>query len=101
MMGKIYSAQEVVDNTHREGPEAVKVIKLEPGDSDLPLYKKLKSMNKYTEAKERVCKSLLIRINVYDEKFLAAKETDDLGLTKDYFLSQSSLLNRLERVITH
>ena len=58
-------------------------------------------MNTYTEAKERVCKSLLIRINVYDEKFLAAKETNDLGLTKDYFLSQSSLLNRLERVLTH
>ena len=58
-------------------------------------------MNTYTEAKERVYKSLLTRINVYDEKLLAAKETDDLGLTKDYFLSQSSLLNRLERVLTH
>ena len=40
-------------------------------------------MNTYTEAKERVCKSLLTRINVYDEKLLAAKEKDDLGLTKD------------------
>ena len=58
-------------------------------------------MNTYTEAKERVCKSLLTRINVYDEKLLAAKETDDLGLMKDCFLSQSSLLNRLERVLTH
>ena len=58
-------------------------------------------MNTYTEAKERVCKSLLTRINVYDEKLLAAKETDDLGLMKDYFLSQSSLLNRLERILTH
>ena len=58
-------------------------------------------MNTYTEAKERVYKSLLTRINVYDEKLLAAKETDDLGLMKDYLLSQSSLLNRLERVLTH
>ena len=58
-------------------------------------------MNTYTEDKERVCKSLLIRINVYDEKFLAAKEKNDLGLTKDYFLGQSSLLNRLESVLTH
>ena len=58
-------------------------------------------MNTYIEAKERVCKSLLIRINVYDEKFLAAKEKNDLGLTKDYFLGQSSLLNRLESVLTH
>ncbi len=58
-------------------------------------------MNTYTEAKERVCKSLLTRINVYDEKLLAAKETDNLDLIKDYFLSQSSLLNRLERVLTH
>ena len=40
-------------------------------------------MNTYIEAKERVCKSLLTRINVYDEKLLAAKETDDLGLMKD------------------
>ena len=58
-------------------------------------------MNTYTEAKERVCKSLLTRINVYDEKLLAAKERDDLWLIKDYFLSQSSLINRLERVLTH
>ena len=58
-------------------------------------------MNTYTEAKERVCKSLLTRINVFDEKLLAAKETDDLGLMKDYFLSKSSLLNRLERILTN
>ena len=41
-------------------------------------------MNTYIEAKERVCKSLLTRINFYDEKLLAAKETDDLGLIKIY-----------------
>ena len=58
-------------------------------------------MNKYTEAKQIVCKSLIKRINVYNEKLLAAKETVELGLMKDYFLSQSSLLNRLERVLTH
>ena len=58
-------------------------------------------MNTCTEDKKRVCKSLLTRMNVYDEKLLAAKETDDLGLMKDYLLSQSSLLNRLESVLTH
>ena len=58
-------------------------------------------MNTYTEAKERVCKSLLTRINVYEEKLIAAKEKEDLGLIKDDFLSQTSLLNRLERLITH
>ena len=58
-------------------------------------------MNTCTEDKKRVCKSLLTRMNVYDEKLLAAKETVDLGLMKDYFLSQSSLLNRLELVLTH
>ena len=40
-------------------------------------------MNTYAEAKKIVCKSLLTRINVYDEKLLAAKEKDDLGLMKD------------------
>tara|TARA_B100001250_G_C19424376_1_gene624652 strand:- start:256 stop:378 length:123 start_codon:yes stop_codon:yes gene_type:complete len=40
-------------------------------------------MNTYTEAKERVCKSLFTRINVYDENLLAAKETEDLDLIKD------------------
>ena len=40
-------------------------------------------MNIYAEAKEKFCKSLLTRINVYDEKLLAAKETDDLGLMND------------------
>ena len=58
-------------------------------------------MNTYTEAKERVCKSLLTRINVYDEKLSEAKETDDLDLLKAYFIRQSSLLKRLENVLTH
>ena len=58
-------------------------------------------MNTYTEAKERVCKSLLTRINVYDEKLSEAKETDDLDLLKAYFIRQSSLLKRLEQVLTH
>ena len=58
-------------------------------------------MNKYIEAKERVCKSLLTRINVYDEKLSEAKETDDLDLLKAYFIRQSSLLKRLEHVLTH
>ena len=40
-------------------------------------------MNTCTEDKKRVCKSLLTRMNVYDEKLLAAKETVDLGLMKD------------------
>ena len=58
-------------------------------------------MNTYTEAKERVCKSLLTRINVYDEKLSEAKETDDLDLIKDYFIRHSSLLKRLEQVLNH
>ena len=58
-------------------------------------------MNTYTEAKERVCKSLLTRINVYDEKLSEAKETDDLDLLKAYFIRQSSLLKILEEVLTH
>ena len=58
-------------------------------------------MNTYTEAKERVCKSLLTRINVYDEKLSLAKEKENLDLVQDYFLRQTSLINRLEQVLTH
>ena len=58
-------------------------------------------MNTYTEAKERVCKSLLTRINVFDEKLLLAKEEENLDLVQDYFLRQTSLINRLEQVLTH
>ena len=58
-------------------------------------------MNTYTEAKERVCKSLLTRINVFDEKLSLAKEEENLDLVKDYFLRQTSLINRLEKVLTH
>lgn len=58
-------------------------------------------MNTYTEAKERVCKSLLTRINVYDEKLSLAQEKENLDLVQDYFLRQTSLINRLEQVLTH
>tara|TARA_B100001094_G_C17811952_1_gene614259 strand:+ start:441 stop:617 length:177 start_codon:yes stop_codon:yes gene_type:complete len=58
-------------------------------------------MNTYTEAKERVCKSLLTRINVYDEKLSLAKEKENLDLVQDFFLRQTSLINRLEQVLTH
>ena len=58
-------------------------------------------MNTYTEAKERVCKSLLPRINVFDEKLSLAKEEENLDLVQDYFLRLTSLINRLEQVLTH
>ena len=58
-------------------------------------------MNTYIEAKERVCKSLLTRINVYDEKLSLAQEKENLDLVQDYFLRQTSLINRLEQVLTH
>ena len=58
-------------------------------------------MNTYTEAKERVCKSLLTRINVYDEKLSLAQEKENLDLVQDFFLRQTSLINRLEQVLTH
>ena len=58
-------------------------------------------MNTYIEAKERVCKSLLTRINVFDEKLSLAKEEENLDLVQDYFPRQTSLINRLEQVLTH
>ena len=52
------------------------------------------------EAKERVCLSLLIQVSACERLLEAAEQKDNKIRTKDLFLKQHKLLNRLEKVIT-
>ena len=52
------------------------------------------------EAKERVCLSLLIQLITCERLLEAAEQKDNKIRTKDLFLKQQKLLNRLEKVIT-
>ena len=58
-------------------------------------------MNTITEAKERVCKSLLNRVSHYDDLL----EETDLSKDKDkitkLYSMQYCLITRLERVLNH
>ena len=52
------------------------------------------------EAKERVCLSLLNQVGACERLLEAAEQKDNKIRTKDLFLKQHKLLNRLEKVIT-
>ena len=52
------------------------------------------------EAKERVCLSLLIQVSACERLLEAVEQKDNKIRTKDLFLKQQKLLNRLEKVIT-
>ena len=52
------------------------------------------------EAKERVCLSLLNQVSACERLLEAAEQKDNKIRTKDLFLKQNKLLNRLEKVIT-
>jgi len=52
------------------------------------------------EAKERVCLSLLNQVSACERLLEAAEQKDNKISTKDLFLKQHKLLNRLEKVIT-
>jgi len=52
------------------------------------------------EAKGRVCLSLLNQVSACERLLEAAEQKDNKIRTKDLFLKQHKLLNRLEKVIT-
>ena len=52
------------------------------------------------EAKERVCLSLLIQVSACERLLETAEQKGNMIRTKDLFLRQHKLLNRLEKVIT-
>ena len=52
------------------------------------------------EVKERICLLLLIQVSACERLLVAAEQKDNKIRTKDLFLKQHKLLNRLEKVIT-
>ena len=58
------------------------------------------NMQIINEAKERVCLSLLNQVSACERLLEAAEQKDNKIRTKDLFLKQHKLLNRLEKVIT-
>ena len=58
------------------------------------------NMQIINEAKERVCLSLLNQVSACERLLEAAEQKDKKIRTKDLFLKQHKLLNRLEKVIT-
>ena len=51
------------------------------------------------QARERVCQSLLNRISAFDQIIEEAEEVDNPEKMKAYFIRQTSLLNRLEKLV--
>ena len=58
------------------------------------------NMQIINEAKERVCLSLLNQVSACERLLEAAEQKDNKIRTKDLFLKQHKLINRLEKVIT-
>ena len=69
------------------------------GEELLNLITKI-NMQIINEAKERVCLSLLNQVSACERLLEAAEQKDNKIRTKDLFLKQHKLLNRLEKVIT-
>ena len=58
------------------------------------------NMQIINEARERVCLSLLNQVSACERLLEAAEQKENKIRTKDLFLKQHKLLNRLEKVIT-
>ena len=52
-------------------------------------------------ARERVCQSLLDRINVFDMMLIEAEQEDNREQARRIFKLQSNTLNRLEILVNH
>jgi hypothetical protein len=52
-------------------------------------------------ARERVCQSLLDRINVFDKMLIEAEQEDNREQARRIFKLQSNTLNRLEILVNH
>tara|TARA_R100000458_G_C8275571_1_gene250687 strand:- start:279 stop:458 length:180 start_codon:yes stop_codon:yes gene_type:complete len=53
------------------------------------------------EAKERVVRSLLNRVSVFDEKLSSPDVTDDVDELKKYYIAQTRLLLRIEKLVSN
>ena len=52
------------------------------------------------QAKERVCQTLLARINMFDNKLANVTDKDSTEDIRSYYFRQIALLHRLEQVLT-
>ena len=52
------------------------------------------------KAKERVVRSLMNRVSVYDEKLSSSDATEDLDELRKYYIAQSRLLHRIEKLVS-
>ena len=52
-------------------------------------------------ARERVCQSLLDRINIFDKMLIEAEQEDNREQARKIFKLQSNTLNRLEILVNH
>ena len=57
-------------------------------------------MQTIDEARERVASSLLQKVSVFDQMLEQAEQEDNQDNLKKYYLQQTKLLQRLERVVT-
>tara|TARA_R100000781_G_C3989687_1_gene96479 strand:+ start:137 stop:316 length:180 start_codon:yes stop_codon:yes gene_type:complete len=52
------------------------------------------------QAKERVVRSLLNRVSVFDEKLSQSDATEDIDALRKNYISQTRLLYRIEKLVT-
>ena len=58
-------------------------------------------MNQIDQAKERVCKSLLHRVSFYDRLLNESDPVKEKDRVEKLYTYQTTLLSRLERVVTN
>jgi len=56
-------------------------------------------MNYLNQSKERICMSLLNKVDVLDRTIMEAEELRDEDVLKSAYLRQTDLLQRLEQVL--
>ena len=58
-------------------------------------------MNYLNQSKERICMSLLNKVDVLDRTIMEAEELKDEDVLKSAYIRQTDLLHRLEQVLVN
>tara|TARA_B100002052_G_scaffold285758_1_gene298906 strand:- start:892 stop:1068 length:177 start_codon:yes stop_codon:yes gene_type:complete len=56
-------------------------------------------MTTLTTAKEKLCRSMLSKVGIYEKMLLEAQEGKDTETIKHLYLHHTHLMNRLERLL--
>ncbi len=56
-------------------------------------------MTTLTTAKEKLCRSMLSKVSIYEKMLLAAQEEQDTETIKHLYQQHTHLMNRLERLL--